>query len=174
MFKTLVGAVVGLAMAASAGWAQVEARTVTPEEAKTIETGKAPSTTDQQMKSPMLLEIPLRSVGGLPLAVWMEKVKSPQWTSSAGRQFVCDRARVSRITFQHKKPKKDFVTIDLGAGITSGWFRQDLDVTLALVGLDGKEIGRQFWDNETVGNDSGVSFGGRSKLLHLETKVPRA
>ena len=64
--------------------------------------------------------------------------------------------------------------ITLTAHITSEWFRQDIDVTLSLIALDGKELAKRFWDNETFGNDSGITFGGRSKSLSLEAKIPRA
>lgn len=160
--------------AASSAVAQVEARTVTPEEASTIKTGAPPSRADQEMKSPMLLEVPLKSDSGLPVSVWIEKMKAPKWTSSQTRRFVVDKARVSLLTFEHRKPKKDAVAIDLGAWFTSDWYRQDLNITLALLSLDGKELARKHWSEETVGDGSGVPFAGHSKELHLEAKVPRA
>jgi hypothetical protein len=164
---------IALLLGARPGVAQVGARTVTTEEASTIKTGAPPSRADQEMKSPMLLEVPLKSESGLPVSVWIEKMKAPKWTSSQTRRFVVDKARVSLLTFEHRKPKKDGVAVDLGAWFTSEWYRQDLNITLALLSLDGKELARKHWSEETVGDGSGVPFAGRSKELHLETKVPR-
>ena len=156
------------------GLAQVEARTVTPAEASTITTGAPASRADQEMKSPLLLELPLRSDAGLPVSVWIEKMKAPKWTSSQTRRFVVDKARVSLLTFEHRKPKKGFVAVDLGAWFTSEWYRQDLDITMSLVALDGKDLARKSWKEVTVGNGSAAPFAGRSVDLHLETRIPLA
>ncbi|MEO7975168.1 MAG: hypothetical protein ABIU84_16430, partial [Thermoanaerobaculia bacterium] len=74
---------------------------------------------------------------------------------------------------KHGKPKQDFVPITLTARITSEWYRQDIDVTISLVGLDGQELAKRSWEDETFGNDTGTTFGGRSKFLNVEAKIPR-
>lgn len=171
---TRVFAVLGFALVCGTppSQAQVSARTATPEEVRQVESG--PKASEEQMASPMLLEVPLRSVSGIPAPAWMAKMKAPIWSSSESRKFVCDRARVERVMFKHGKPKKDFVAVTLTARIASEWFRQDIDVTLTLIDLDGKEVAKRIWDDETFGNDSGLTFGGHSKFLKLDAKVPRA
>ncbi len=168
-YATVLG--IALVSGAATSQAQVSARTATPEEVRQVESG--PKAAEEQMASPMLLEVPLRSVSGIPAPAWMSKMKVPIWSSSDTRKFVCDRARVERVMFKHGKPKKDFVAVTVTARISSEWFRQDIDVTLTLVGLDGKQVAKRIWDDETFGNDSGLTFGGRSKSLELEAKVPR-
>lgn len=174
MRKLVAGLVVVLAGGAVPGLAQVDARTATRDEVRAVEAGPDQAKVETQMESPMLLEFPLRSVDGLPVSVWMTKSKANIWTSREVRRFVCDRARVERVMFEHGKPKKGFVPITLSARISSEWFRQDIDVTISLIGLDGKEVAKKIWDDETFGNDTGLSFGGRSKTLEVEAKVPVA
>jgi hypothetical protein len=169
-----VAIVAGLALAASAALAQIEARTATPDEVQAIETGRPGAQGDVPMKSPVLLEIPLKSKSGLPAPLWMQQSKSQLWATQEASRYVFDRARVTQVMMRHKKPGKAVVAVDVSVQIKSEWFRQDLDVTLTLLGLDGKVLGRRFWDDETVGNDSGLTFGGRTKTLHLEAKVQRA
>lgn len=172
MRRLFAGSLIALAWAAAPALGQVEAKTATPAEVRAVESG--PNPTEQAMDSPMLLELPMKSVSGLSAPHWMEKLKIPLWSSSETRKFVCDRARVERVVFKHKKPKKDFVPITLTAFIQSEWFRQDIDVTLSLIGLDGQVVAKKIWDDETFGNDSGMTFGGHSKYLDLDAKVPRA
>lgn len=174
MRRPVIGVTIVGAVWASASFGQVAARTATPAEARAVEVGEYEAKAEQSMPSPMLLEFPLRSVSGVPAPAWMAMMKSPVWFTVDVGRFVCDKARVERVSFRHGKPKKDHVPITLSAAITSEWFRQDLDVTIALLGLDGQEVARQHWDDETFGNDSGLTFGGRSKTLKVDAKVPRS
>ncbi len=118
MKSLLAGLVVVLAGSPVPGWAQVEAHTATPEEVRAVEAGPDKVKAETQMTSPMLLELPLRSVSGIPAPAWMTKMKMPIWSSRDTGRFVCDRARVQVVMFKHGKPKKDFVPITLSARIT--------------------------------------------------------
>ena len=156
--------------------AQVEARQAKPNEASQIESGNPGAEGDVEVPNPMLLEVKISTAKGAnPLsAVDQGKI---HWYSSATKKFVVDRARVSRVYVHTDElnKKKGHVNVIVMATVASGWFRQDLDFTLQLLGPDGKELARRHWDNETVGNDSGVTWGGRTKQLSIEwDKAPLA
>jgi hypothetical protein len=51
--------------------------------------------------------------------------------------------------------------------------RQDIDLTVALLAADGKEVGKRIWDDLTIGSDkySMFVFGSQSKSPKLEVKL---
>jgi hypothetical protein len=67
-----------------ASWAQVEARTATPEEVESVESGTKAN--ERRIESPMLLELPLKSVSGIPAPAWMKTMRVPIWSSSETRR----------------------------------------------------------------------------------------
>lgn len=66
-------------------------------------------------------------------------------------KFVCDQARVRMLTVKKSAESASEVVIDTSLTLSSDWPMQDVDITEALVGADGKVYGRQFWDNLTLG-----------------------
>ena len=124
--------------------AQAQARQATPEDL-----GKEPDVTEE-VSDPMLLEI---SLGG------DEKRKPLGDPGVTGRtyydqkRFVVDKARVPKITVTKRPGKKGRLVLEIAPTITSGWYRQDLDVTIAVVGADGKVVKQVVWDDLTVGRE---------------------
>jgi hypothetical protein len=131
-------------LAASPGFAQTQARQATPEDL-----GQEPDVTEE-VNDPMLLEI---SLGG------DEKRKPLGDPGVTGRtyydqkRFVVDKARVPKITVTKRPGKKGRLVLEVAPTITTGWYRQDLDVTVAVVGADGKVVKQVVWDDITVGRD---------------------
>ncbi len=131
-------------LAASPVFAQAQARQATPEDL-----GKEPDITEE-VNDPMLLEI---SLGG------DEKRKALGDPDVTGRtyydqkRFVVDKARVPKITVTKRPGKKGRLVLEVAPTITSGWYRQDLDVTIAVVGTDGKVVKQVVWDDLTVGRE---------------------
>ncbi len=56
------------------------------------------------------------------------------------------------------------------------WFRQDINLTVALLAADGRELGKRTWESLTIGNDAGSAlvFGSRTKSPALEIEMPEA
>ncbi|MEO8278006.1 MAG: hypothetical protein ABI639_17485 [Thermoanaerobaculia bacterium] len=183
--KTVTAGLVAMLLCSS-GQAQVQAHTATPQETKALESGNAAALGDVEMKSPMLLEIPLKVTDGparkLPPRIqavpkrpgWLNAGKAPTWSTLETARFTCDRARVPGLFLYVAKPKKDPVEIEVSGMFTSGWYRQDLDVTMSIVYPDGKERLRRFWDDESVGEGGSNLFAGHSKFLIMSVKIPQA
>lgn len=134
-------------------FAQVEVRTATPEDL-----GK-PVEEQVQVEDPMVIEI---SLGG-------DETKKPLGDPSVSgrtfydqKRFVVDKAWVPKITVSKRKGKKDTVNLEVAPQIKTGWYRQDLDITIALV-KDGKEVKKVVWDDITVGRDD--SWAHKSGML---------
>jgi hypothetical protein len=124
--------------------AQVTARQATPTDVAGEET--------IEINDPMLLDVPLQGATGKLLS-------DP---SVAGRtyygtkQYVCDKARVPKITVV-KKPRRDGgLDLEVTPTITSGWPRQDIDIKLAIVSGE-KELQSKTWDDLTVGADDSTA-----------------
>lgn len=66
-------------------------------------------------------------------------------------RFVCDQARVRMLTVKKVVETPTEVVIEAATTLISEWPLQDIDLTVALVGKDGRVVGRQFWDNLTLG-----------------------
>lgn len=66
-------------------------------------------------------------------------------------RFVCDQARVRMLTVKKVAETPTEVVIEAATTLISEWPLQDIDLTVALVGKDGRVVGRQFWDNLTLG-----------------------
>lgn len=136
--------------------AQVEARQATPEETAKLEQGPAASA-DVEVANPMLLEIPLSGRPGRR-AVW-ELEKGQSWVATETRRFVCDRARVPTVLVRRKDLRKGAVQLSIQPSITSEWYRQDIDLTIALENDAGKVLAKKVWDDFTLGNAKGPYSG---------------
>jgi hypothetical protein len=66
-------------------------------------------------------------------------------------RFVCDQARVRMLTIKKISETPEEVVVDANLTLISEWPLQDVDLTVALVSKDGQVVGRQFWDNLTLG-----------------------
>jgi hypothetical protein len=66
-------------------------------------------------------------------------------------RFVCDQARVRMLTVKRVAETETEVVIEASPMLISEWPLQDVDLTVALVGQEGQVIGRQSWDNLTLG-----------------------
>jgi hypothetical protein len=157
---------------ASPTFAQVAVRQATPQEAAEIERGKG-AQAQVDVENPMLLEVPVAFKSGknaLSNAAPERELFKTRETS----KYVCDRARVEEIRLTAGKLKKKTGTLpfELAITVASGWFRQDVDVTLEFLDPDGKSILRtRHWDNETIGNNVPIGYGGRTKVLKAEAST---
>jgi hypothetical protein len=66
-------------------------------------------------------------------------------------RFVCDQARVRMLTVKKLSETPTEVVIQAALTLISEWPLQDVDLTVALVGKDGRVVKQQFWDNLTLG-----------------------
>lgn len=147
--------------------AQVEARSATPEDlGQKVEEVVT-------VEDPMVLEI---SLGG------DEKKKPLSDAGVTGRtyyeqkKFVMDKASVPKVTVTKRPGKKGGILLEVAPTIKTGWFRQDLDVTIAVI-KGGKEVKRVVWDDLTVGADdswanrSGMLAAGASSTSHRRAEL---
>jgi len=150
---------------------QVSAREISEQEAKAASAKGAPA---QGMKSPMLLELPLKTKSGLSVLNFL-RTMSEVWRTDETAGYVVDEARVTGVEIRRLKAKKGRTRIGVEVGLSTTWFRQDLDLTLAVVAGD-REIGKRVWDNLTIGNDAGavLVFGSSSKERALEIDLSDA
>jgi hypothetical protein len=66
-------------------------------------------------------------------------------------RFVCDQARVRMLTVKRVAETPTEVVIEAAPTLMSEWPLQDVDLTVALVGKDGQVVGKQFWNDLTLG-----------------------
>jgi hypothetical protein len=66
-------------------------------------------------------------------------------------RFVCDQARVRMLTVKRVAETPTEVVIEAAPTLISEWPLQDVDLTVALVGRDGQIVGKQFWNDLTLG-----------------------
>jgi len=143
--------------------AQVEGRTATPAELGLPET--------VEVKSPMLLEISLGASGEKRSFADAEVQGRTIYDT---KKFVVDKARVPKV-FIRKRPKGRTMELEVTPTITTTWYRQDIDVLVALIGPDGKEVARQLWDDLTVGDDNSVANRmGMAVAAPAQTRHPTA
>lgn len=150
--------------------AQVSVRQATPEETAKIERGPS-ATSDVEIANPMLFEIPVAKLDGAN-ALRNVAPKSEPFKTRQTRKYVCDKARVEEIklTTGKLREKANTVSLELAVTVASGWFRQDVDVTLDFLDPDGKKIlPTRHWDDETIGNNVAIGYGGKTKVLKTET-----
>lgn len=163
MRKTRWLLLLSLLLSASSLTAQVTARQGTPEEERLP--GEASPLTE--VPSPMVLEINL-AAAKLHLRP-IDSVLTNQETA----KFVCDKATVPQVQIRKKRARKGKVLLEIAPLLRTDWMRQDIDLTVAFLAADGKELGKRVWDDLTIGNDnySMFVFGSQSKSPKLEVQL---
>ncbi len=164
--RTTLFLAIALALAVTgSAEAQVEARQATAADLQQEELVEVPS--------PMLLEIPLGA---------SETRKSLGDPTVSGRtyydtkKFVCDKARVKLISVMKRPADRGGLDVEIMPMVSTGWPRQDIDLTVALIGADGKEVRKKVWDDLTVGADDSAlnKWGGLIGPIASSTKRPQA
>ena len=133
-------------------YGQVEARHAQPEDLV------APGAQgDVEVASPMLIELSLgaKNEGKVQRKALNEVASGQTRTFWETRKYVCDKARVVRVQVT-KQVKKGMVELEVASTLSTEWYRQDLDLTLALIS-DGKEIDRKSWEDLTIGSDKNAA-----------------
>jgi hypothetical protein len=100
----------------------------------------------------MLLDIPLGEGPGKSLGDPSVNGRTLYGT----KKFVCDKARVPKITVLKKARRDGSIDFEVTPTITSEWPRQDIDLKIAMV-FEGKELQAKTWDDLTVGADDSVA-----------------
>lgn len=152
--------------------AQVQARQATPEDER-ARASAVGERVREEVASPLYLEVPLRTEGGTSV-LQLFKIGSGVWSTDETDAFVCDRAHVSQVEVRSTRARRGAYALSVGATFKSGWFRQDIDVTIQLLAPDGSVIAARTWDNETIGNDAPVIAAGFTKTLRVDAKVSSA
>jgi len=108
----------------------------------------------QEIPDPMLLEVSLGAKGesGKPLSD--PGVKGRTYYDTKG--FVCDKARVPKILVMKRPNKKGGIDLEITPTLATGWPRQDIDLTVALVRGD-QTIQKKVWDDLTIGADDSTA-----------------
>jgi hypothetical protein len=153
--------------------AQVEARPISEAEAQEL-SGKPKSQAPQEVPSPMLLEV---KVSPRQFTTPAYAKQNPNiWTTRETASFVCDKAVVRSIKVQRTLRRKGQVLLEVIPEVATDWFRQDIDLTVALLSADGRELGKRTWESLTIGNDAGAAlvFGSRTKTPTLEIQMSEA
>lgn len=155
-------------MLASSSHAQVEVKQATAEEVARMERGPS-ARADVDVPNPMLLEVKLLKIGRRPGL--LELKAGETWFSTETAQFVCDRARVQRVSVTRIDRRKKATRFRAEAMISSGWYRQDVDLTMTIQTASGRVLGRKVWDDLTIGN-AGGPYSGSTKVPKVEFYVP--
>ncbi len=158
--------------------AQVGARQATQQEVAEAERGRAAAAA-VEVPNPMLLEVKLQRKNGSNALAAVDNGGNGlllTFSTNETSKFTVDRAHVERVWVQLEKPKKKAkkIPVEIGAYLKTGWFRQDVDVTLSLIDADGKLVTKKFWDDETIGDTAGFAYGGVPKELKMELKLDPA
>jgi hypothetical protein len=66
-------------------------------------------------------------------------------------RFICDQARVRMLTVKKTAETPAEVVIEAAPTLISEWPMQDVDLEVALISKSGQVLGRQSWDNLTLG-----------------------
>lgn len=148
------------ATAAAPAAAQVSARQATPPEATGEELVEIPD--------PMLLDVPLAEGAGKSLADPTVNGRTLYGT----KKYVCDKARVPKITVLKKARRDGGIDLEVTPTITSGWPRQDIDLKVAIITND-KELHAKTWDDLTVGADESAA-NKMGAMWASSTKMPTA
>jgi len=127
------------------------------------DTGQPDSVT---VKSPMVVDV------AIPPWKPGARDRPTAWTSTETERFVCDKARVKQLRLvrsprpleirvgpgMHPWTKGAFMELEVTPTLTTGWYRQDVNLTIMLLEADGKTVlGRKFWDDLTIGQENAAS-----------------
>lgn len=166
----LAAAQLTLALAPAAASPQTEARQASPEEVAKAERGPQAAAL-QEVPNPMLLEVRLGAGGFGPRIPALDGSSGKYWFTTATAKFVCDRARVQRVSVKRTSKSKKRVDLEVSPSITSEWYRQDIDLTMTVEAPDGTVLARRTWDDLTIGNGGGPYSGG-TKSPELKLSLP--
>ena len=166
MIRTSIGFVLAtLLMAGGPLSAQVIAEHVEP----------TPTPSPAEVQSPMELTIPLGGDGKRSAVIDLEVNHSHRFTETA--QFVVDRMQVTEVRVGKRLGRKKQEELLITAYLVTEWFRQKVDISLALVGAE-----HQVWswnDRVVLGMKAGdiIAGGGlgaanASKDQKVEVSVP--
>jgi len=171
--KLVTAIALGMLFAASTVVAQVSAKPITENQAKNMEAKKKVPEGMTEMKSPMLLELKVPAADFTSATV--AKMKQRSWATTATSKFVCDKAVVKSVELKDTIHRRGRATIEVKTQIGTTWFRQDINLTLALLAADGHEVGKKTWRHLTIGNDWGslLVFGSHTKQPTLKIKMPQ-
>jgi hypothetical protein len=136
---------------------------VTAHQGTAQDTGQPDSVT---VKSPMVVDV------AIPPWKLGAHDRPTAWTSTETERFVCDKARVKQLRVvrsprpleirvgpgMHPWTKGAFMELEVTPTLTTGWYRQDVDLTIILFEADGKTVlGRKMWDDLTIGQETAAS-----------------
>jgi hypothetical protein len=142
------------------------ARTVTTEEAAKIQHEAGAPT---EVQSPMLIEMPVLAAR---FTGKNAETRLASWFTSQSARYVCDQAQVKSVRLEREEAKRGKVKVTLSASLSSGWPRQDVDLTLALLRADGSEVMKRTWDDLTIGNgNSWVPMASETKRPSVESEM---
>ena len=166
--RALALVVLGAAIAAPLV-AQVTATQPTEEQARAIQ---AKSGAPQEM-CPLQLDIELEPKPK-HLAL-LDRPIGQLWSFMDTKNFICDKAQVQSVSLTRVKEKRDKTLLRVVTGLTTDWFRQDVDLTVQLL-VNGEVKQTKQWASLTIGNtaSSAFTFGSRPKAPEAEWWVPTA
>lgn len=125
-----------------------------------------PMPTPQQELCPLQLDIDLHQLEG---AVGHAIVSMPAGSGLNTRagQYVCDKARVESVTITKETDRPREVLMVVNALLSSGWMRQDVDLTVSLL-VNGEVKKSETFRSLTIGDPNAnwasrnISFAGSS------------
>jgi hypothetical protein len=135
--------------------AQMSARQATGEEAKQAKQA-APQT---EVPSPMLLEVSLAGDGSSkPHIVDMPFDRTRLLRDTAA--YVCDKMTVDSIALKRRKARKGKIELVVMPTLRTEHYRQKVNVSLALLGAEGKELRSWVKRSAVLGLSAGEVIGG--------------
>jgi hypothetical protein len=153
--------------------AQVTASQPSANEVRAIQ-GKPPAPT---VMCPLQIDIDLsktpthRALTELPIG-------SP-WVAKGVQAFVCDKAHFVSLSVVKEKEKRDKVRLVVSPRLATGWFRQDVNLTVQVL-VNGQIKLTEQWEDLTIGSDDnaaakmGALWASSSKSPRAEWWVPTA
>jgi hypothetical protein len=109
---------------------------------------------DERVPCPMQLDIPLGSIGGPSLA---ELPVGRRLVTHAMQKYVCHTERISGVTVAKEDEHHGRVHLSITTTVSSEQWRQDVDLTVALLDSDGKPVCEDAWKDLTVGKDRAIA-----------------
>ncbi|MEP7011355.1 MAG: hypothetical protein ABJC13_13615 [Acidobacteriota bacterium] len=146
--------------------AQVTGSKPTPDEVRATQ-GKAPAPNEL---CPLQLDIELartpthRSLAELP-------VGSP-WFAKGVADFVCDKAHFVSFSAVKEKEKRNKVLLVATPRLSTGWFRQDVNLTVQVL-VNGEVKLTKQWEDLTIGSDDNAAAR-LGAMWASSSKSPRA
>jgi len=170
--RSIVAAFTMMSFAVVVG-AQVTASQPSAKEVRAIQ-GKPPALTEM---CPLQVDVDLsktpthHSLAELPIG-------SP-WVAKGVQVFVCDKAHFVSLSVVKEKEKRDKVRLVVSPRLATGWFRQDVNLTVQVL-VNGQVKLTEQWEDLTIGSDDnaaakmGALWASSSKSPRAEWWVPPA